>query len=93
MRITIIVLSVLLFLCLLPVALALAAALLAGPMGCSSDGGALANCMVLGSDWSDAMTTATTLHWFGLITLPLAALFALALLLLGIIHLIRRLRR
>lgn len=93
MRTASIVLAGLLFLCLLPVLVAFAALALVGPMGCTSDGAALANCTLFGTDWSEAMTTATMLHWLGLITLPLAALFALALLLLALVHLIRTRRR
>jgi hypothetical protein len=93
MRAAYVVLSALLFLCLLPVLVALAAFALAGPMGCTSDGPGFATCTLFGTDWSDAMTTATTLHWLGLVTLPFAALFALALLLLALVHLIRTLRR
>ena len=93
MRIVVIVLSILLFLCLLPVLLALAALSLADPLGCTSDGPALTGCTAFGIDLSDAMTTATMLHWLGLITLPLAALFALALILLALVHLLRTRRR
>lgn len=93
MRAAYIVLSALLFLCLLPVLVALAALALAGPMGCTSDYPSFENCIRFGIDWSDTLTTATTLHWLGLVTLPFAALFALALLLLALVHLIRTLRR
>jgi len=93
MRAAYLVLSSLLFLCLLPVLVAFAALALTGPLGCTSDGPALANCTAFGTDWSGAMNTATMLHWLGIVTLPFAALFALALLLLSLVHLIRILRR
>lgn len=93
MRTAYVVLSVLLLLCLLPVLAALAAFALAGPMGCTADGPAFTGCTFLGTDWSDALTTAAMLHWLGLVTLPLAALLALALLLLAAVHLIKALRR
>ncbi|NGQ89909.1 hypothetical protein G5V65_03295 [Rhodobacter sp. HX-7-19] len=93
MRTAYIVLGSLLFLCLLPVLVALAALALTGPMGCTSDGPALSNCTLFGTDWSGAMTMATMLHWLGIVTLPFAALFALTLLLLALVHLIRTLRR
>jgi hypothetical protein len=93
MRAACIVLSVLVFLCLLPVLVGLAAVALAGPMGCTSNGPGFTGCTLFGTDWSDALTTAVALHWLGLVTLPFAALFALALLLLAFVHLIRYLRR
>ncbi|MEZ5754544.1 MAG: hypothetical protein R3D90_10090 [Paracoccaceae bacterium] len=93
MRTACIVLGSLLFLCLLPVLAAFAALALTGPMGCETDGSAFTNCTLFGSDWSDALTAATMLHWLGIVTLPFAALFALALLLLALVHLIRTLRR
>ena len=93
MRITYLILGGLLFLCLLPVLAALAAYALAGPLGCQGDGPALSGCILFGTDWSDALTTAATLHWFGLVTLPLAALLVILLLLLALFDLIRRLRR
>jgi len=93
MRIAYLVLGSLLFLCLLPVLVALAALGLAGPLGCAADGAGFTGCTLFGTDISDAMATAATLHWFGLITLPLAALVVAVLLLLGAIHLIRSRRR
>jgi len=93
MRIAYLVLGSLLLLCLLPVLVALAALALAGPLGCAADGGGFTGCALFGTDLSGAMTTAATLHWFGLVTLPLAALTLAALLLLGAVHLIRNARR
>jgi hypothetical protein len=93
MRVAYLVLASLLILCLLPVLVALAASLLAGPMGCTTDGGGLSSCTFLGTDWSEALTLATMLHWLGLVTLPLAALLTVLLLLLALVDLIRRLRR
>lgn len=93
MRAAYLVLGSLLFLCLLPVLVALAAAMLATPLGCETNGPALSGCTLFGTDISDTLTAATMLHWLGIATLPFAALFALALLLLAFVHLIRYLRR
>jgi hypothetical protein len=93
MRVAYLVLGSLLFLCLLPVLVALAALALARGMGCMTDGGGFTPCMVFGTGLSDTLTTAMTLHWLGLVTLPFAALCAVALLLLAFVHLIRYLRR
>lgn len=93
MRLAFFILTTCLALCLLPLIVALLAGSLSGPFGCEYIAAAFRNCMVFGADVSDAMTTAVTLHWLGLITLPFAALIALALLLLGVVHFIRRLRR
>ena len=93
MRIAYILLASLLFLCLLPVLLALAAGAMSGPLGCDYLAAAFRNCTLLGSDVSDILTTTVNLHWLGLITLPVAALLALALVLLALIHLLRRLLR
>lgn len=93
MRVALIVLGILLVLCLLPLIVALGAGALSGPLGCDYVAAAFRNCTLMGADVSDAMTTAVTLHWLGLITLPLAALIAAALLLLAAVQLIRRLRR
>jgi hypothetical protein len=93
MRVAFVALSVLLFICLLPLIVALAAGSLSGPLGCDHIAAAFHNCTLLGADVSDAMTTAVSLHWLGLITLPCAALIAVALLILGTVHIIRSLRR
>lgn len=93
MRVPVVVLLALLALCLLPLIVALAAGSLSGPLGCDYIAAAFRNCTLFGADVSDAMTTAVSLHWLGLITLPCAVAIAVALLLLGLIHLIRRARR
>ena len=93
MRVVVLVLITLLVICLLPLIVALAAGSLSGPLGCDYIAAAFRNCTLFGADVSDAMTMAVSLHWLGLITLPCAVVIALALLLLGLINLIRRLRR
>jgi hypothetical protein len=93
MRVAFLVLLFLLVLCLLPLIVALVAGSLSGPLGCEYIAAAFRNCALFGADVSDAMTMAVSLHWLGLITLPCAAVIAAALLLLGFINLIRRLRR
>lgn len=93
MRVAFIILSVLLFLCLLPVLVAFAAGVLSGLLGCDHIAAAFRNCSLFGTDVSDALTTAITLHWLGLVTLPFAALAAFAIMLLALAHLIRYLRR
>ena len=93
MRIAYIVLSVLLLLCLLPVLSTLAAGLIAAAAGCPLDEGSVHGCIILGADWGGTLYTAAMMGWFGLITLPFAAAFALALVLLAFVHLIRYLRR
>ena len=92
MRLTFRVLITLLVICLLPLIVALVAGFLSGPLGCDDIAAALRNCTLFGADVSDAITTAVSLRWLGLITLPCAALSAVALLLLGAVHIIRRLR-
>lgn len=93
MRVAYLVLGSLLMLCLLPVLVAVMALALAGPMGCDSDGPGFRDCRLFGTDWSDAMTGATMLHWFGLVTLPIAAVLAVLLILLALFDVARRLRR
>ncbi len=93
MRVALIVLSALLLLCLLPLILALGAGALSGPLGCDRIAAAFRNCSLFGTDVSDALTTAVTLHWLGLVTLPVALVLAVLLALLGGVQLIRRLRR
>ena len=93
MRTAFIVLVALLLLCLLPVLVALGALAVSGPLGCIPDGPGFTDCTLFGTDVTDAVNTATLLHWFGLATLPFAALVVLALLLLGLVQLIRILRR
>lgn len=92
MRVAYAVLGALLLLCLLPVLVAMAAILIARAAGCIPDGGAFATCRILGVDWAEALTTSVTLHWLGLVTLPVAAVLAACLLLLVVIDLLRRLR-
>lgn len=93
MRVAYAVLGVLLLLCLLPVLVAVAAILIARAAGCIPEGTVFATCRILGIDWAEALTTSITLHWLGLVTLPIAALLAALLLLLGLFDLLRRLRR
>ncbi|WP_434613284.1 hypothetical protein [Tabrizicola sp. M-4] len=93
MRILYLFLALLLALCLLPLLLALAAGALSGPLGCDRIAASFRNCSLLGTDVSDLLTTTVSLHWLGLITLPVAALLAALLLLLAAIHLLRRLVR
>ena len=93
MRVAYASLGVLLLLCLAPLLVALAASFLAGPLGCDYIGAEFRNCLLFGVDLSDSLTTAVTLHWLGLVTLPIAALVVVVLLLLGLIDLLRRLRR
>ena len=90
MRVAYAVLGALLLLCLLPILVAMAAILVARAAGCVPDGMAFATCQILGTDWSEALTTSLTLHWLGLITLPIAAVLAVLLVLLGLIDLLRR---
>ncbi len=93
MRVAYAVLGALLLLCLLPVLLAVAAVLLARAAGCIPDGGTFDTCRLLGVDWAEALTTSLTLHWLGLVTLPIAAALAVLLLFLALVDLLRRLRR
>lgn len=90
MRVAYVVLGALILLCLLPVLLAVAAILIARAAGCIPEGATFDTCRILGTDWADALTTSITLHWLGLVTLPISAVLAALLLLLGLIDLLRR---
>ena len=93
MRVAYAVLGALLLLCLLPVLVAVAAIGIARVAGCIPEGAVFSTCRIFGADWADALTTSVTLHWLGIVTLPIAAAVAVLLLLLALVDLIRRLRR
>lgn len=83
----------LLFLCLLPVLLALLGLGVASVAGCAVDASTTHPCLILGADLGETLYTLTMLHWFGLITLPLAVVPLLLILLMALVDLIRYLRR
>lgn len=83
----------LLFLCLLPIILALSGLAIANAVGCDISVTSTSHCLILGTDWGETLYTLTMLHWFGLVTLPVAALTVIFILLLALFDLIRYLRR
>ncbi|MCZ8081105.1 MAG: hypothetical protein O9289_19940 [Rhodobacteraceae bacterium] len=93
MRVAFLVLSAVLFLCLLPVLSTLGAGIIANAAGCDLDAAGIHPCRILGADWGEALYIASFLAWFGLVTLPFAALAALGIILLALVRLIRYLRR
>lgn len=88
MKIAIIIVSAILGVCLLPVVISLFAIAISNLIGCAPDG--YTACVVAGVDVQGWLYLGVMLSWFGLITLPFAALAALALLVLLAIYLLRR---
>jgi hypothetical protein len=87
-KIAVIILSIVLGVCLLPIIIPLITLVFANLFGCSLDDNTA--CMVAGLNVQEWLYFGVMLHWFGLITLPFAAIAALALLILLAIYLIRR---
>ena len=83
----------LLFLCLLPVFLTLLGMGIAAVAGCEIGGGGPQTCLILGSDWGETLYTLTMMHWYALLTLPLAVVPLILILVLALVDLIRYLRR
>jgi hypothetical protein len=83
----------LLFLSLLPLLLAFLSYGIASAAGCGIEAGGVVQCRILGLDLGETLGIGLMLHWFGLITLPFAALALLLILLLALVDLIRYLRR
>ena len=90
MRIVQNLLIVLILLCLSPVALAFGAAWIAQAYGCVLHEGFPNPCVILGADRGEALSSAFVAGWFGMVTLPLAALLTLPLLGVIAIRLWRR---
>ena len=78
---------------LAPLISALSAGLIANTFGCDLDEGSIHACMALGADIGPTLSTMFVLGWLGLLTLPIAALGALGLLILGLIAIIQKLLR
>lgn len=76
-----------------PVILALCAGFVASVHGCALDEGSVRPCVIAGADWGEALYTLVMMAWFGLITLPFAAMAGGALVLLVLCDLIRYLSR
>ena len=78
---------------LIPIFAVLAATLIAGIAGCDVNEGSANTCILLGADIGGTLYTMFVMGWLGLISLPIAALGAVGLLILGLISLIQKLRR
>ena len=79
--------------CLTPVAAVAWASAFARRHGCTLHEGFTNPCIVDGQDWGETLYTAFASGWFMLATLPVAALCLLAMLVLGVIDVIRARRR
>lgn len=90
-KIAVIILSIVLGVCLLPIIIPLITLVFANLLGCPLDNDTA--CMVMGVNLQEWLYIGVMLHWYGLVTLPFAALAALGLLVLLVIHLVRRRRR
>ncbi len=88
MKIAMILLSIVLGVCLLPVIIPLFVIVFSNLIGCAPDGGTA--CMVGGVNLQEWLYVGVMIAWLGLITLPFAALAALALLVLLAVYLVRR---
>lgn len=82
-------LSLALVLCLVPVGLTAWAAIFADRHGCELNEGGIHPCIVDGTDWGETLYVAATMGWFGIITLPFAALAAAGLVLLALVDFLR----
>ena len=78
--------------CLLPVAAVVWSSWFAERHGCVLNEAGAHPCIVDGTDWGDTLATAFVSGWFGLITLPVAALVAITLAVTLVIRLMRRRR-
>ncbi|WP_126979505.1 hypothetical protein [Frigidibacter oleivorans] len=76
-----------------PVLSVVIAGALASAHGCTLHEGFVNPCVILGKDRGETLYTMAVAGWFALVTLPLAALAALALAIEGVAALVRRLRR
>ncbi len=79
-----------LLICALPIVLAFAATVIGGLLGCSVNEGGSPTCLFMGIDISGVLTNLFIMHWFGMITLPIAALLVVVWILVEIVNLIRR---
>jgi hypothetical protein len=59
---------------LAPVLSAFIASAIASAAGCTLSGAGSEPCLIGGADWGATLSFMFTLHWFGLITLPLGAM-------------------
>jgi hypothetical protein len=87
-KIAVIILSIVLGVCLLPIIIPLITLAFAKLIGCSLDDNTA--CMVAGVNVQEWLYFGGMLHWFALVTLPFAALAALGLLVLLGVFLVRR---
>ncbi len=92
MRTAAVILVVVVLACLAPLGAVMAASAIAEQAGCRLDEGSVHACIIWGADWGGALYTAFVSGWFMLLTLPVAALAALALVMLVLIDALRRFR-
>ena len=90
MRAAFAVLGALVLLCLSPLLIAAAMLLFVRAAGCIPASHAFATCRILGTDGAGALTGSLTLQWLGQVILPVAAVLAACLLLLGLFAFARR---
>lgn len=86
------VLCAVLLVLLVPVACPLLAAAIASAGGCRLHEGNKTPCVILGSDWGEALYTMFVLGWLALATLPLAVLVVLGWLALELVRIYLRRR-
>jgi hypothetical protein len=85
-RVYIVLGVLLLVLTLLPLLSVLFASAVASAHGCALDEGSIHPCLVMGSDWGEALYGFGVLGWLMLVTLPLGGSALLVWLLILLIH-------
>ena len=77
----------------LPILSMMAATGIASAAGCNVNEGGSYPCIILGADWGETLNFMFVAAWFFFITFPLAAIGLVGLIVMGVLHLIRSLRR